>query len=277
MHVCIMRSTGYLSLQALGKSYAPYDGGICRWWYTPRQNIQTFPTIDPITQLLSGEPVLKMGTTWYGPVNVPTSQFGYVESQEKSAAGIYYKRRVEGLIPGSDTNSHINLGNMAYHQYVVAAQLRAGGYFIVLGTDEVGMDFDHNLTTGIGPNATPGSKFSFVDEFKWKPPVLANFAGLNSLPSPGAGALPGSSGAQNAPEIIPFTTTDIATTVAIAWNAGRKASFGLMPVIQVWVDNGTGSPQLQPNALIACDLVPPNTTNFLIDLTGAATGFIVIK
>jgi hypothetical protein len=273
-----MRSTGYLTLQSLGKSYAPYDGGICRWWYTPRQNIQTFPTIDPLTQLLTGEPVLKALTSWYGPVNVPSAQFGYIESQEKSIGRPYYKRRVEGLIPGSDVNSHINLGNMPYHEYVVVAQLRAGGYFIVIGNDEVGMDFDHNFSTGIGSNATPGSKFSFIDECKWKPPVLANFAGLNSSPSPGAGSLPGSSGSdQNNTEIIPFTTTNIATTLAIAWNVGRKNNFGLMPLIQVWVDNGAGSFQLSPNALIACDDDPPNTSNFLIDLTGAATGFIVIK
>jgi hypothetical protein len=272
-----MRSTGYLSLQALGKSYAPYNGGICRWWYTPKQNIETFPGVDPLTQILTGEPVLKALATWYGPVNVPEAQFGYIESQERSVAGPFYKRRVDGLIPGSDVNSHINLGNMVHHQYVVVAQLRAGGFFIMLGTDEVGLEFDHNFSSGIGSDSTPGSKFSFFDECKWKPAVLADFQGLNSLASPGAGAIGGSGSSANSTEIIPFVTTNIATTVAIAWTAGRKANFGSMPMIQVWIDNGAGSYQLQPNALIACDQDPPDTTNFLVDLTGAATGFIVLK
>lgn len=256
----------------------PYIGGICRFWYIPIQDIDVWPTISPATQMLTGEPTLKAGKTWYGPVNVANDELGLSEDQLKTTAGIYYKRTLQGLIQGTDSDSDINLANHAPYQFAVVAELRAGGYFKFFGSEEIGMELDHTSSTGIGSMDVPGSKFSLADECKFKGFILPAFAGINSTPPPtGGGGPTGGTSSGHAPEIITFTTTDLAPTFTFAWTPARLLSFGTFPTIQVWIDNGSGSYQIQPSTLIACDQEPPNTTNFLIDMTGAADGFVVIK
>src|SRR4051812_44916971 len=122
-----MYQTAYLPLQSIGRLRVPYVGGFCRWWYTPIENIDVFPPINPLTQMLAAEPTLKAGATWYGPVNVPDSHVGWDEEMQQGKPGHWYKEKVEGLMPGMDRNSHINLQNHAFHQFVIVGKARSGG------------------------------------------------------------------------------------------------------------------------------------------------------
>lgn len=70
------------------------------------------------------------------------------------------------------------------------------------------------------------------------------------------------------PEIIPITNE---ATKTIAWNAGRIATFGLTPVVQVWLDNVLS--EIQP----IMDAPPPAMTQMDFDFGGPVNGFIVIK
>jgi hypothetical protein len=181
-----MKSTGYLPLQTLGIVKPNTVGSICRWWYTPIQNILSFPSISPVTQQLTGHPSLKPGTTWYGPVKTPDEDRAWKQTRERAKAGPWQKQQLTGFIDGIDANSHINLNNLVLHQLCVVALPRSGHFFIILGNDETGMDLDDETNTGENQFGSPGTKLSL--NWEGEALVLPHFNGIISLPSPGAGA-----------------------------------------------------------------------------------------
>lgn len=266
-----MYPTPYLPLQSLGKAPEFYNGGFCRWWYTPIENIASFPAIDPTNQRLAGEPILHDGKTWYGPVNVSDKYLGWKETQERSPAGIYFKEKVQGLVTGIESGSHVNLWNMAGHQYCIIGKLRAGGFYIILGNNEVGLDFDHETHSGEGAGGNPGSEFAFTGEQSFKTLVVSSFAGDNSLP-PLSGEPPvigGDDGGCCEPEIIPFTDKG---QILIAYTSARRERFGAFPSIDVWSDQGEGL-ELTP-AQILVDAPAPNQTLFTIRISSGLDGFV---
>lgn len=254
-----MYNTEYTSLQTIGKSYAPYIGGIVKWWYTPIENLDSFPIINPVSQKLAAAPVLKAGKNWYGPVNVPDKQLGWNDQTARSAAGLFYKNKISGFIPGHDINNHINQANLTRHQICVVAKLRSGGFFIVLGNDQVGMDIDHDTSGGIGSNDTPGTKLIFSIDSKDKAYPLDEFQGDQSIPPP----IFGINIIQADMEILDFNP---AGDTEIAWNAGMIARFGAYPTIEVWAkDAGTG--QFYKGNM-AIDAVGTPPTSFIIRNAG---------
>lgn len=142
--------TGYTGIQTLATNLA-YTGGICSFWFVPKEKIQTFPSIDPATQYLADEPALLEDESWIGPVKVPNSQIGFTETYKRNAAGIYYEQRIEGFHVGDSIGNRINYENLPYHQYVVVAKLRAGSQYIILGNEHVGAEFIPGYSNGPAP------------------------------------------------------------------------------------------------------------------------------
>lgn len=230
-----MHLTQYIPLVSLGKSFGSYLGGICNFWYTPIQNLNGFPVINPATQFLQSEPALKAGTNWYGPINVPNNELGFEQQSAKSNAGTFYKQKISLQIPGFDTYTHTNLDNTMPHQLCVVAKLRSGGYFIILGNDAVGLDVDINETTGIGAANTPVSKLVLSTESTTRAMVLPSFAGTNSQPP---FIIPTATPMANITETIDFNTTG---DTYIAWTLLRQTNFGIYPTMQLWAKNADGS------------------------------------
>mgnify|MGYP001605830582 CR=1 FL=1 len=71
-----MLQSGYIGINAFTKGLI-YDAGWCEFYFTPIENIESWPTVSPITQELDGEPILKSGSSWYGPINIANQQLGY--------------------------------------------------------------------------------------------------------------------------------------------------------------------------------------------------------
>lgn len=168
--------TRYQNLQTIASTTDPFIGGFCSWWYTLRENVLQWPEVNPVTQKLSDEPILKAGKAWYGPVNVPDTSVGYTETQEVDRSGLYYKQRVTGIIPGNDAASHINLQNLTYHQFIIIGKVRAGGFFLMVGGRYAGMRLDHETTTGDGQPGAPGTKLAFTTQSAFKAKVLSQFS-----------------------------------------------------------------------------------------------------
>lgn len=260
-----MNHTGYKDLQFIGKSYAPYIGGIAKWWYTPIENLNGFPAINPENQQLATEPVLKAGKAWFGPVNVVDRQLGLSEPQTFTAAGPLWKRKVIGFIQGSDIESHINLGNLPFHQVCIVAKVRAGGFFIILGNNNAGLKLTTDYGTGEGQFDMPGTKIAFADECMHRSLVLPSFNGLNNDPPPSWG------GGQNTsvmPEEIPLNNSGDTT---LSWTPTRLTKYGNLPTIEIWaIDSDVSSPTYgkyyNANFPIESDGVPP--TAFIIRNNG---------
>lgn len=230
-----MFSTSYKSPQSIGKSYGPYLGGLCKWWYTFIQHLDGFPVIDPLTQQLSAEPILKAGKNWYGPVNVPDRQLGWEEQSLRSPAGQFYRQKINGFSPGLDIINHINQQNVSKHQIIVVAKLRAGGFFIVLGNNRTGMDLDHSTGSGLGSSEIPGTKLQFSIDTKDKALVLSSFQGEDSVPPPIFGININRSDME-------FYDFNPAGDTVINWTPEMVARFGAYPTIEVWpLDPDTGN------------------------------------
>lgn len=269
-----MFQTGYKPLVTLSR-LTDYIGGICAWWYTPVQNILTWPAINPLTQDYNAEPTLKDGATWHGPVRVPDSQLVFDEVEKTTAAGRYFEIELSGKHPGDERTSRANLQNMGYHRYVIVAKQRSGGFYLLIGSPQSPLKLLQKYTSDKGGNGTPATTFEFKTEMRHKSPSLSSFLGDNSLaPVVGDGGIVSpDSGAANDAETIFFAGVD---EVIVSWNDARKARFGAFPEIEVWINDGPGQ-IYKENSSIKVDAQPPATTQFIIQLTGIASGWIVLK
>lgn len=265
--------TGYSGLNTL-YSGLQYDGGFLEWYYIPKEKISVWPTLKN-NQELENEPQLVGGASWYGPVKVPQSTVGFVENQDLAPAGPFYKIMVEGIHFGEGRQNRVILENMPYHEFIVVGKLRAGGFWVMIGNKECGLQFGHKSDNGKGYFNTTKNEIAFSGEYIHKALILPSFELSPSTPSPGAPEVdPGGAigDGANVTETIDFETTD---SVVIPWTAERKAVFGNFPLIQVWFDDGLKFSLA--NVPITCDQAPPLTTSFTIDLTGIGSGFIQIK
>lgn len=254
-----MFSTEYKALQTIGKSYEPYIGGITKWWYTPIENLNEFPVINPATQKLISEPVLKVGKQWYGPVNVPDRQLGWEEQMNRSVAGRFYKQRIQSFFPGNYAGSHINIGNLVAHEVCIVAKLRAGGFFIVLGNDQSGLDLDDSTSSGSGSTDVPGSKLMFSMDTKDKALVLDTFLGEGSIPPP----IFGINITRSDMETIAFNP--IGDTV-VEWTGDLIARFGQFPTIEIWAKEAVTGNYYKAN--IGIDAVGDPPISFIIRNNG---------
>jgi hypothetical protein len=163
--------------------YAPqrqrsFTGGICKWWYVPVQWIAFMPPIDPLTQAYEQEPALLPGYSWLGPIWVPDSKLGFSESKEEDKPGPWYKQQVAAYQPGDGLQNRILRQNMGYMDFVVVAKPRTGSYYLVLGTPDSGMGYDHGYNTGKGGNtATAGADFTLSGESPHNATTLPVFSG----------------------------------------------------------------------------------------------------
>lgn len=260
-----MYSTGYAGLTTMQKGL-PFEGGFCKWWYTPREHIAAWPTIDPVTQYLSGEPTLAIGKVWYGPVYVPNTQIGFEEPIKRNAAGLFYNQKLSGYQPGDDPAARITRSNMPYHQYVVIGQQRAGGFFLVLGNQQSGLRFDPDFTTGPGIAKPAGNSYTLTKQSLYPALPLLTFSQSPLEPPPIIETN------TNNVEIITFNT-ELEKT--FEWTALRLSKFGQFPTIQVWQTGDVTEPIII-TVPINVDAAPPSNTLFTV-YTPGTPGFIVIK
>ena len=265
-----MYQTAYTGISNLLKAI-PYLGGVCQFWFIPVNEVESIPNIDPVNQYLLAEPVLKTGKVWRGPVPVPDAQLGFTETQENAAAGPYYKQQLQAQHPGDVPAHRVNLDNMAYGQYLVVAKLRSGGFYVLLGSLDSPLNFDHDFSTGPGSNDDAKTKIAFTGESIYRAPVIPNFAGNDSgfiTPCDGPPPSP-----PNQSEIISFTAQ---TLVTIDWTPTRISKFGVFPEVECYV---LGPDTLYYKAAVQpyIDAAPPSFTQLYFSFSGATTGFILIK
>ncbi len=221
------------------------------------------PAVDPANQWLTDEPTLVDGKTWYGPMAVPDDQLGFEEIFARGLAGPYYKQKVYGFLPGDNSSSRPNMENLPYYEFVVVGKLRAGGLWLVLGSDQLGLQLDADFKSGDGAIGTAGHDFAFAINSVNKAIILPSFLGSNTTPP-----MP-----SNQTEIIYFTNQ---TAVNIAWTGTRISKFGEFPEIEVWFNNDSGGATIAWTE-IQVDVPAPNQTAFTVYNGSVQSGFIVLK
>lgn len=248
-----------------------YEGGFCQFFYIPVEDIDVFPRINSATQQLVAEPSLKAGKSWFGPIKVPRDRLGFTETPKRTKAGPYYEIKFSGLQPGDSATNRVNLENMPYHRYVLSGQVRAGGYYVLIGSPDSFLQFTADYSSGNGPAETALSQIAFTTECISKALILPSFAADSTAPVDGGNNENGED-TMNKKEIIPFAAQH---TINIPWTPTRQSKFGNYPVIQVWVQDGDGY-YLHVAGEIYPDQPAPAFTELTVKLGGSPTGFIVI-
>lgn len=152
-------------------------GGLCKWWYVPVQAIASFRRIDPATQQYEQEPQLLPGYQWLGPIKVPDSKLGFTESQEGAKPGPWMKQQVVAYQPGDTPSNRILRQNIMHGEYVVVGKLRSNGMYLVIGTKDSGLSYDHTFKSGSGGNKSDsGTDFALNGESYYNAPVLTSFS-----------------------------------------------------------------------------------------------------
>lgn len=250
----------------------PYMGGACKIWFIPREEVISMPPINPANQYLLNEITLVQDKVWRGPVPVPDGQLGIIETQENSRAGSSFKFKVSASYPGDVPQSRVNLDNMIYHEYLLVAKMRSGGFYMLIGDTQRGMDFEQDYDSGTGNGKNAGHKIAFTHEQIYKALVLPSFNGDESgfiTPPPGGTG----SVCTNDGEIIYITNE---SSKQITWTLDRQTRFGDFPSVETWLQDENGiyyKAAVQPYI----DAPPPTMTTMDWAFGGNVTGFITIK
>ncbi|MFC4230580.1 hypothetical protein ACFOW1_01670 [Parasediminibacterium paludis] len=213
-----------------------YNGGVIDWYYTFTENINGWPKVDATTGFLATEPQLVSGASWYGPVSLPNGSTGFVQSTARNKAGNYYKTKFECKMPGFASNNLQNLSNSAGKQFVIVARLRSGNFWVVIGNNKKGLEFDNEANTAQGAKAAAINKITLSLESAKPLQVLPSFAGINSIPpisiAPPAPVIP-----RIDYEEIDFNTSgDTVIDLTINNRIGRFTNY---PIIEVYEFDGT--------------------------------------
>jgi hypothetical protein len=181
-----------------------YIGGFCRFYYLPVESIATFPRVNGANQQLISEPTLVAGASWFGPITVPKDRLGFTESMERTKAGPYYKYKLEGTHIGDSIESRVNIENMVFHKYLVVGKVRAGGFYMLIGTVDSPCSFDPDYSTGNGPADTAKTNIVFSTEHISKAYILPSFDADTLAAGDGSNGNGGNGNMANQKEIIPF-------------------------------------------------------------------------
>lgn len=266
-----MFQSSFTGLKALHRN-STYWGGFCKFWYIPVESIGTFPRVNALNQWLVDEPTLINGSTWYGPIIVPKDRLGFTETPKRSKPGIIYDYKVEGLHIGDSPESRVNLENMAHHKYLVVGKVRAGGFYMLIGTVDSPCKFDAEYKSGVS-GETAGSSFIFSTSHISKAYIMPAFIAAAEASGVGGEGDEGDE-TMNNKEIIPFVNE---LAVSIPWTPTRQSRFGSFPIVEVWMDDGVNPPYINMGADIIVDQPPPAFTQMDVTIGGGgASGFIVI-
>lgn len=238
------------------------------------EDCNIFPRINSTNQQLIGEPSLKAGKAWFGPIQVPRNRLGYTEIMKRTNAGPYYEIKMEALHIGDSPQSRVNLENMPYHRYLVVGKVRAGGHYHLVGTPDSPCTFNPAYQSGNGAGETAQTLIQFLTEHISKAYILPSFTADTLSPgviSPGDEEDPLCM--VNQKEIISFNEQ---ATINIPWTPTRAAKFGSFPVIDVYIEEDGSPPTRTMAGSIEADQEPPAFTELSVKLGGNPSGFIVI-
>ena len=170
-----MNNTPYLPIGAFNNTNTLYLGGFSKLWFVPREWLDGFPELNPLTQVLSSEPTLLVGKSWLSASQVANELMGYEETSNLTTAGNFYKRKVSFSENGLSATNHLNIGNLLGYEFCVVGLVRSGNFFMVIGNDKAGLKMEVTESTGNGPLGMPNTKIVLSDESVDRAMVLPSF------------------------------------------------------------------------------------------------------
>jgi len=133
-------------VQGLSEASRIYPGGLCEILFTPRENVLTWPTIDPLTGGISEEIELRPSTVLYtAELNQQTKTFG--EETQDALPGHFHQMEVAATLPGNVPENVLILSTMKFHRFLVIFKSKNGEYRF-LGDEDNGAKLSYKYTEG---------------------------------------------------------------------------------------------------------------------------------
>jgi len=123
-----------------------HPGGYCWLVYTPIENIENWPQIDPVNSMAATTITLKEGKTWYEAKVVDKDRF-FIEAMRVSESGHFWEQSITGYIGGNNSNQTLNAATLPFHQYAVMLRDRDGQVRLI-GNADRGADILPDYTSG---------------------------------------------------------------------------------------------------------------------------------
>lgn len=115
----------YNPFQALARPGTIYPGGICSIYLIRKQDIETWPAIDPETGGITDDIGLVSGASMY-LLQATDSGKSMSEEVKQSPAGPYTEVKVNAKLPGNNSSNFYSLQNALYQQFAVLIKDRNG-------------------------------------------------------------------------------------------------------------------------------------------------------
>jgi hypothetical protein len=121
----------WLQLQSISKGIIG-PGGMCEVLACPIDWIKYFPRVNPNTQTVTDKIQLITGKAWLA-FSLTSQSRSFKEQQESSAAGIFFKQTVSGILTGQNEGNHLVLNNMIPYKWIVVCRERNTGCTYLVG------------------------------------------------------------------------------------------------------------------------------------------------
>lgn len=150
----------YVPVLTLQKT-EPKNGGICKLRYCKHEDVQAWPTIDPLTGLCNSAIQLKPGGVMYLMSSVDKGKI-FTEQLKTTSAGTYWDNNVDLTASGFNASNILSQDVMRYHKWVVLIDDREGDTRM-LGNEDMGCSFIADYNSGDPANSRKGPmRFSWT-------------------------------------------------------------------------------------------------------------------
>jgi hypothetical protein len=138
----------WLSLSTLPRGKVS-PGSACLLAAVPEEWVETWPDVDPTTQMISGTIVLKTDRQWLRMLLVSKKRI-FKEESQRSNAGLSFLQSIQGRTAGHSIPLHLLVGNWANHRWVILYHEAGTGITYLIGKPGSGalLDFKYSNETG---------------------------------------------------------------------------------------------------------------------------------
>jgi hypothetical protein len=139
----------------------PRAGGWCWAVLIKREDVETWPFINPLTGTITDNLVMKSGTSFYRIQALEKDRY-FREGEKNDPGGVYNEVAVNAIVSGNSTQLLLSLQTMRFHEWVILVNDRVDMIRMV-GDEDAGARFLRSYDS-----ATLDGQRQHVLQFAWQ-------------------------------------------------------------------------------------------------------------
>lgn len=138
----------WLSLYSLPRGVVK-PGSACLVAAVPEEWVETFPEVDPVTQTMPDNIVLKADRLWL-PLLLVSKKRVFKQELQRSKSGVSWSQSISGRTAGQSVYIYLALENYAYHRWVLLFKEAGTGLVYIVGKPGSGALLEHQYSNEAG-------------------------------------------------------------------------------------------------------------------------------